>query len=239
MAAKGGHDMPATLLLIDDDAEVLEMNGKYLASQKFNVFTASNPVIGLNIAKKKKPDLIVLDVMMPGMDGYELCVRIRQFSNVPIIFLTGRSSEDDKIEGLVTGGDDYIIKPYSLKELKARIDALLRRAGMLTVSDKDKNRLDFGDLKIDMTLHKAFFLDKDLQLTNREYDILMYFCNHPNKVITFEELGTQLFGVYSELDRRTIMVNVSRLRKKMNIDYSLYNMIETVWSQGYKFIIRK
>ncbi len=231
--------MPATLLLIDDDAEVLEMNAKYLSSHGFNVFTASNPMLGLNTAKKKKPDLIVLDVMMPGMDGYELCARIRQFSIVPIIFLTGRSSEDDKIEGLVTGGDDYIIKPYSLKELKARIDALLRRAGMLNVSDKDKNKLDFGDLRIDMTLHKAFFLDKDLQLTNREYDILMYFCNHPNKVITFEELGTQLFGVYSELDRRTIMVNVSRLRKKMNIDYSLYNMIETVWSQGYKFIVKK
>ncbi|MBP5332272.1 MAG: response regulator transcription factor [Lachnospiraceae bacterium] len=230
--------MSATLLLIDDDAEVLEMNGKYLASQKFSVFTASNPMVGLNLAKKKKPDLIVLDVMMPGMDGYELCTKIRQFSNVPIIFLTGKSSEDDKIRGLVTGGDDYIIKPYSLKELKARIDALLRRAGMLNVTDTDKNRLDFGDLKIDMALHKAFYLDSDLQLTNREYDILMYFCNHPNKIITFEELGTQLFGVYNELDRRTIMVNVSRLRKKMNVDYSLYNMIETVWSQGYKFIVR-
>ena len=229
--------MPATLLLIDDDAEVLEINGKYLASQKFNVYTAANPALGLKLARAKKPDLIVLDIMMPGMDGYELCSKIRSFSNVPIIFLTGKSSEDDKIKGLVTGGDDYILKPYSLKELKARIDALLRRAGALSVQKVDKNVLIFGDLKIDIPLHKAFYLDKDLQLTNREYDILMYFCTHPNTVITFEELGQQLFGVYDELDRRTIMVNVSRLRKKMNIDYSLYNMIETVWSQGYKFIV--
>ena len=229
--------MAATLLLIDDDAAVLEMNKKYLVSQDFKVYTASNPLLGLNIAKTKHPDLIVLDVMMPGMDGYELCGRIRQFSAAPIIFLTGKVSEDDKIKGLVTGGDDYIIKPFSLKELKARIDAQLRRAGMLTAPKTNQNTLVFGDLKIDMALHKAFYMDKDLELTNRDYDILLYFCSHPNQTITFEALGKVLFGTYSELDRRTIMVNVSRLRKKMNIDYALYNMIETVWSKGYKFII--
>ncbi len=229
--------MAATLLLIDDDAAVLEMNKKYLVSQDFKVYTASNPLLGLNIAKTKHPDLIVLDVMMPGMDGYELCGRIRQFSAVPIIFLTGKVSEDDKIKGLVTGGDDYIIKPFSLKELKARIDAQLRRACMLTAPKTDQNTLVFGDLKIDMALHKAFYMDKDLELTNRDYDILMYFCSHPNQTITFEALGKALLGSYSELDRRTIMVNVSRLRKKMNIDYTLYNMVETVWSKGYKFIV--
>ncbi len=231
--------MAATLLLIDDDAAVLEMNKKYLVSQDFKVYTASNPLLGLNIAKTKHPDLIVLDVMMPGMDGYELCGRIRQFSAVPIIFLTGKVSEDDKIKGLVTGGDDYIIKPFSLKELKARIDAQLRRAGMLTAPKTDQNILVFGDLRIDMALHKAFYMDKDLELTNRDYDILMYFCSHPNQTITFEALGKVLFGTYSELDRRTIMVNVSRLRKKMNIDYALYNMVETVWSKGYKFIVNE
>jgi two-component system response regulator VicR len=176
--------------------------------------------------------------MMPGMDGYELCDRIRQFSAVPIIFLTGKVSEDDKIKGLVTGADDYIIKPFSLKELKARIDAQLRRAGMLTAPKTDQNTLVLGDLKIDMALHKAFYMDKDLELTNRDYDILMYFCSHPNQTITFESLGKALFGSYSELDRRTIMVNVSRLRKKMNIDYALYNMVETIWSKGYKFIVK-
>ena len=230
--------MSATLLLIDDDAAVLEMNGKFLASQGFKVFTSSNPMHGLNLVKSKKPDLIVMDVMMPGMDGYELCSKIRQFSNIPIIFLTGKASEEDKIKGLVTGGDDYIVKPFSLKELKARIDALLRRVGIFSAPPIDNNSILFGDLKIDMTLHKAFYMDEDLQLTNRDYDILIYFCNHPNKVITFEELGNALLGSYTELDRRTIMVNVSRLRKKMNIDYSLYNMIETVWSKGYKFIVK-
>lgn len=230
--------MSASLLLIDDDTAVLEINSKYLSSQGFTVFSSSNPMTGLNMAKNKKPDLIILDIMMPGMDGYELCSKIRTFSNVPIIFLTGKASEDDKIRGLVTGGDDYLIKPFSLKELKARIDALLRRVGIFSAPKTENNCLYFGGLKIDIALHKAFFLDKDLQLTNRDYDILMYFCNHPNKVITFEELGEALLGIYTDLDRRTIMVNVSRLRKKMNIDYALYNMIETVWSKGYKFIVK-
>lgn len=230
--------MPATLLLIDDDDAVLEMNGKYLASQGFKVFTSSNPMTGFNMVKTKKPDLIVMDIMMPGMDGYELCSKIRAFSNVPIIFLTGKASEDDRINGLVTGGDDYLIKPFSLKELKARIDALLRRVGIFSAPQADNNVLYFGALKIDIASHKAFYLDEDLMLTNRDYDILMYFCNHPNKVITFEELGNALLGSYTDLDRRTIMVNVSRLRKKMNIDYTLYNMIETVWSKGYKFIFK-
>ena len=230
--------MSASLLLIDDDAEVLEINGKYLISQGFKVFTSSNPITGLQMAKVKKPDLVILDVMMPGMDGYELCIKIREFSNVPIIFLTGKASEDDRIKGLVTGGDDYIIKPFSLKELKARIDALLRRVDRFSAPKTDNNAMYFGDLKIDMVLHKAFYLNEDLLLTNRDYDILMYFCTHPNKVITFEELGQSLLGVYTDLDRRTIMVNVSRLRKKMNKDYTLYNMIETVWSKGYKFIVK-
>ena len=228
--------MAATLLLIDDDQEVLEMNAKYLAGQSFNVYTASNPITGLNLARSKNPDLIVMDIMMPGMDGYELCERIRQNSNVPIIFLTGKTSEDDRIRGLVTGGDDYVIKPYSLKELKARIDALLRRSAILSAPKTDDNSLRFGDLRIDLALHRAFYIDTDLQLTNREFDVLMYLCNHPNRVITFEELGQALFGVYDDLDRRTVMVNVSRLRKKMNLDFSLNNMIETVWSKGYKFI---
>ena len=228
--------MPATLLLIDDDSEVLEMNGKYLASQSFSVFTASNPIYGLKLARTKHPDLIVLDIMMPGMDGYELCERIREFSAVPIIFLTGKSSEDDRIRGLVTGGDDYIVKPYSLKELKARIDAMLRRVHVFSAPKANENVISFGDLRFDLTAHAAFYLDTDLHLTNREYDTLMYFCNHPNKTITFEELGLALFGVYEELDRRTVMANVSRLRKKMDIDSSLSSMLETVWSQGYKFV---
>lgn len=229
----------AILLLVDDDTEMLEINGKFLASSGYNVYTASTPMRGLALAKSKNPDCIVLDVMMPGMSGYELCAEIRKFSNVPIIFLTGKTSEDDKIKGLVTGADDYMIKPYSLKELKTRIDVILRRVNIMNAPAQDSHRLTFGDLSIDKLAHKAFYLDEDLQLANREYEVLVYMAEHPNRDITFEELGKTLFGNYEELDRRSVMVNVSRLRKKMSLDPELENMIETVWSKGYRFRTKK
>lgn len=225
------------LLLIDDDTEVLNINKKYLSGEGFKVYTADNPIQGIQYAKQVQPDCILLDVMMPHMDGYEVCSKIRSFSTVPIIFLTGKDAEDDKINGLMTGADDYIVKPYSLRELKARIDVLLRRFDY-SKKQNDNNTLIFGDLTIDKLAHKAFYKDEDLQLANREYEVLLYFATHPNSEITYEELGIALFGTYQETDRRSIMVNVSRLRKKMTLDFSLENMVETVWSKGYRFIVK-
>lgn len=224
------------LLLIDDDIDVLEINRKYLTGEGFTVHTADTPEKGISLAKKLNPSCIVLDVMMPGMDGFEVCRQIRTFSAAPIIFLTGKSSEDDKITGLFTGADDYLVKPYGLRELTARIQALLRRASMQAAPVADTNVLTFRDLTIDKLAHKAIYKGEDLCLANREYEVLLYLATHPNQDVTFEELGTALFGVYSEEDRRSVMVNVSRLRKKMTIDYTLENMIETVWSKGYRFI---
>ena len=137
----------------------------------------------------------------------------------------------------MTGADDYIVKPYSLRELKARIDVILRRF-QNTQKTTNTNTLVFGNLTIDKIAHKAIYKDEDLQLANREYEVLLYLATHPNIEVTFEELGTALFGTYQEGDRRSIMVNVSRLRKKMTLDFELENMIETVWSKGYKFIVK-
>lgn len=226
----------ADILLIDDDTDVLEINRKFLTGEGFTVHIADTPQKGITLAKKANPDCIVLDVMMPEMDGFEVCETIRTFSSAPIIFLTGKSSEDDKINGLLTGGDDYLVKPYGLRELSARIRALLRRASLQPAQPANANVLTFGDLTIDKVSHKATYKGEDLALANREYEVLLYLATHPNQDVTFEELGTALFGVYSEVDRRSVMVNVSRLRKKMTIDYALENMIETVWSKGYRFI---
>lgn len=227
----------ATLLLIDDDTEVLEINKKFLTGEGFTVYTSADPLKGIQYAQKVHPDCILLDVMMPGMSGFEVCTKIRDFSSVPIIFLTGKDSEDDKINGLVTGADDYIVKPYSLRELKARIDVILRR--FVQVKPKqDDNILTFRNLTVDKLAHKAFYKGEDLMLANREYEVLLYLVTHPNQEVTFEELGTALFGTYQENDRRSVMVNVSRLRKKMTLDFELENMIETVWSKGYKFIAK-
>lgn len=227
----------AKLLLIDDDAEVLNINKKYLTGEGFTVYTTADPKQGIQYAKKIEPDCILLDVMMPEMDGFAVCAAIRAFSSAPIIFLTGKDSEDDKINGLVTGGDDYIVKPYSLRELKARIDVILRRFGQ-TKPASDSHIMTFQGLTIDKLSHKAFYKNEDLMLANREYEVLLYLATHPNKEVTFEELGTALFGAYQESDRRSVMVNVSRLRKKMALDFELENMIETVWSKGYKFMAK-
>lgn len=227
----------ANILLIDDDAEVLTINKKYLSGEGHKVYATTDPDKGIQFIKKSSLDCIILDIMMPGIDGYEACRKIRVFSTVPIIFLTGKSSEDDKIDGFMMGADDYIVKPYSLRELKARIEVLLRRSGQQTVK-KDSHILQFGNLQIDQIAHKAYFKDKDLCLANREYEVLLFMATHSNKEITFEELGTTLFGTYQKDDRRIVMVNVSRLRKKMNIDFELENLIETVWSRGYRFIVK-
>ena len=227
----------ATVLLIDDDAELLTINKKYLSGEGYTVYATADPVKGIGFTSKTALDCIVLDIMMPGMNGYEVCKKIRTFSTVPIIFLTGKSSEDDKIDGFMTGADDYIVKPYSMRELKARIDVLLRRSGQ-NKEKTDNNILNFGKLHIDKIAHKAFFKKEDLGLANREYEVLLFLATHPNQEVTFKELGLALFGTYQEEDRRIVMVNVSRLRKKMNLDFELENMIETVWSKGYRFIVK-
>lgn len=227
----------ATLLLIDDDEEVLKMNQKYLEGEGFCVQIASDPVRGTSLAQKEKPDCIILDVMMPKVNGYQVCQKIRKFSDAPIIFLTGKGSEDDKINGFLSGADDYIVKPYSLRELKMRVDVLLRRFSKLQKSTSS-HILQIQDLTIDRLAHKALFQGEDLCLSNREYEVLLYLADHPNTDITFEELGTALFGSYQDSDRRSVMVNVSRLRKKFQGNYHLENLIETVWSKGYRFNLK-
>lgn len=223
------------LVMIDDDAEVLAINQKYLTGVGFTVYTAVSPKEGILSVRKNLPDCILLDVMLPEADGYRVCRYIRSFSSVPILFLTARGSEEDIVRGLTCGGDDYLVKPYSLRELKARVDLLIRRNSRLAKVSSDL-LLTFGNLSIDKVAHKAFYRGEDLQLANREYEVLLYLAEHPDQDITFEELGTALFGVYRESDRRSVMVNVSRLRKRFEGNYELENRIETVWSKGYRFL---
>lgn len=223
------------LLLIDDDTEVLNINKSYLTGEGFDVKTADHPAEALTLVQSFQPDCIVSDVMMPGMDGFTLCQKLRTLTDAPIIFLSGLADETNKLTGLTSGAEDYMTKPYSLRELKVRIDLLLRRFSKIQIAAPVSSELTIHNLKIDQLSHKAYFQNKDLTLANREYEVLLYFATHPNKEITFEELGTALFGTYSENDRRSVMVNVSRLRKKMEDYYELANMLETVWSKGYRF----
>lgn len=223
------------LVMIDDDAEVLAINQKYLTGAGFTVYTAVSPKEGILSIQKHHPDCILLDVMLPEADGYRVCRYIRSFSSVPVLFLTARGSEEDVVRGLTCGGDDYLVKPYSLRELKARVDLLIRRRSQFA-KDSAGLVLAIGNLTIDKIAHKAFYREQDLCLANREYEVLLYLAEHPDRDITFEELGCALFGVYRESDRRSVMVNVSRLRKRFEGNYELENRIETVWSKGYRFL---
>lgn len=223
------------LVMIDDDAEVLAINQKYLTGVGFTVYTAVSPREGILSIREHLPDCILLDVMLPEADGYRVCRYIRSFSSVPILFLTARDSEEDVVRGLTCGGDDYLVKPYSLRELKARVDLLIRRQKQLESVSSDLV-LTIGNLTIDKVAHKAFYRGEDLMLANREYEVLLYLAEHPDRDIPFAELGCALFGSYLESDRRSVMVNVSRLRKRFEGNYELENRIETVWSKGYRFV---
>ena len=224
------------ILLAEDNDDLRELITDFLSEHGFDVYAVVDGEDAWEAVQTTRYQLVLLDVMMPDRNGYEVCHILRTFTSAPILFLTGKSSEDDKITGLTSGADDYIVKPYSLRELKARIDILLRRMGQLK-SASDNHTLVIGNLTIDKVAHKALFLGEDLGLANREYEVLLYLAEHPDRDITFEELGNALFGTYMEADRRLVMVNVSRLRKKLDCSHELSNHIETVWGKGYRFII--
>lgn len=221
------------LLLIDDDKEVLTINMKYFKQLDYEVKSVSNARNALKLLSTYIPDCIVMDVMMPGMDGFSACTKIREICSVPIIFLTGRDSEDDKVQGLLLGADDYMVKPYSLRELEARIQVLIRRFHIS--SSTSSSILNFPPLTIDKAKHKAFYNDEEISLSNKEYDFLYLLASSPGKIFTFEEIGNAIWNGYIDSDRKTIMVTASRLRKKLDSYTGLSDYIETVWSQGYKF----
>lgn len=230
------------ILLIDDDAEVLDINKKFLMKEGYQVATSTSAKKVIPVLKKQPCDCIVLDVMMPEMNGFDACATIREFTDTPIIFLTGKSAEDDRINGLMLGADDYIVKPYSLKELSLRIQALMRRRNVAIKSGKSNassTTLSFPPLQIDTVEHKVFCNEEEVALSNREFSLLHLLVSNPEQTITFEEIGTKIWGTYAEADRRSIMVNTSRLRKKLEAYPELDGMIETVWSEGYKFIPKK
>ena len=223
----------AKLMLIDDDKEVLTINHKYFQKKGYEVSTYVSASHAINALKKVQPDCIILDVMLPELDGFHAFPKIRQVTKAPVIFLTGRTDENDKINGLLLGADDYMVKPYSLRELEARIMVQLRKNN----HSLSKKHLEFSLISIDVTSHKVFYNETEvIILSNREYEFLYLLATHPRETLTFSFIGKSRWGPYSDSDRRTIMVIASRLRKKICSYTGLENIIETVWSQGYKFI---
>ncbi len=221
------------ILFIDDDIELLEILSATFKEKGFKVKTCAAAKEGIAFLKKKDVDCIVLDVMMPEMDGFTAFDKIRKITQAPIIFLTGKVAEDDRIDGLTLGADDYIVKPFSVRELEARIKTVIRRVGVATSTMQT-----YGPLEVDTVAHKVFCDDEEIVLTSREYELLIMIANFKGEVITYEDIGIFLWGAYTKNDRASVMVNVSRLRKKLDDKPLGAELIETVWTKGYRFASR-
>ncbi len=220
------------LMLVDDDTEVLAINQKYFENKGYQVFTMNNALDAIKNIPTILPDCIVMDIMMPKVSGFHAFPKIRELTDAPVIFLTGCTDEDHKINGLLLGGDDYMVKPYSLRELEVRIMVQLRKQQ----NTDNKNILSFPPLTIHTTTHNVYYNEsEEIILSNKEYSFLALLASKPNTPWTFQEIGENLWGTYSDSDRRTIMVIASRLRKKLADYDGLQEYIETVWSKGYKF----
>ena len=218
------------LLFVDDDKALLKMLENYFRLRGYRILLAED---GMEALEKIEdvPDLILLDINMPRMDGMELCVKIRELVSCPILFLTARVEEQDRVNGLLAGGDDYILKPFSLKELEARITAHIKREE----SNRHKTRLKYKEgLLLDYSARKAMFGDRELELTKLEYDIVEFLSGNPGQVFDKERIYEKVCGYDAEGDSRVITELIRRIRRKME-EYTETGYIETVWGSGYRW----
>ncbi|MGH9280987.1 MAG: response regulator [Acidimicrobiales bacterium] len=223
------------VLVVDDDATVAEVVSRYLDREGFAVESISDGAVALRRAAADPPDLVVLDLMLPGLDGLEVCRRLRLLAPIPVIMLTARGSEGDRIVGLDLGADDYVTKPFSPRELVARIKSVLRRAqGPLAAAGDGASRLAAGDIDVDVLAREVTVAGNPVSLTQREFELLVFLMRHPRQAFTREALLEQVWG-YTYGDTSTVTVHVRRLREKVEADPSQPAHIQTVWGVGYRF----
>ncbi len=222
------------VLVIEDDRKTADIVGMYLQRDGYDVVTAFDGLQGLKLSRDEKPDLIVLDLLLPGMSGPELCRTVRRESDVPIIMLTALTTEQDKLQGLDLGADDYVTKPFSPRELAARVRAVLRRSTEDSIS-LGPEKLEWGDLKIDYRLHVVKVGDRDVHLTPTEFRILAILAREPGRVFSRGQLVDRALGYDFEGMDRTVDVHILNLRRKTEPDSNRPQYIKTVYGMGYKF----
>ena len=221
-------------ILVVDDEELLVKGIRFnLQNEGYDVFTGSNGLEAVNIAQTQKPDLIILDVMMPEMDGLSACSKIREFSNVPIILLTAKVEDMDKLMGFEHGADDYLTKPFNILELKARIRALLRRSG--AGSSTAANTLTIGPIMLDLDSRNAYKSGVLADLTAKEFDVIEFLMRNPNRVYSREALLDTIWSYDYRSDIRTVDVHIRRLREKLEENPAEPAYIMTKWGVGYYF----
>ena len=227
--------MAKKVLVVDDEKLIVKGIRFSLEQDGMEVDCAYDGEEALNLAKEKKYDIILLDIMLPKMDGFEVCQQIREFSNVPIIMLTAKGDDMDKILGLDYGADDYITKPFNILEVKARIKAIMRRTAPLEVKEKESKTIVKGDLKLDCDNRRVYIADKEINVTAKEYDVLELLVINQNKVYSRESLLDIVWGHEYPGDVRTVDVHIRRLREKIEVNPSEPKYVHTKWGVGYYF----
>ncbi|QZY56091.1 response regulator transcription factor [Crassaminicella profunda] len=224
------------ILIVDDELQIQELIRMYLIKEDFEVICASNGNEACLLALQEKPDLIILDILMPELDGLETCTKLRKTTDVPILFLSCKNQDIDKILGLSVGGDDYVTKPFSPSVLIARVKAHLRRNRLLSENKVEKQFLRYPGLEIDIASHSVFVNHALISLTTKEFDLLVFLAKHPNRVFYTSQIFEKIWDDHSfEKDARTVMVHISNLRKKIEKNPTKPQYIITVRGVGYKF----
>ena len=220
-----------TILLIDDDENICKVVTLYLQKEDFDIKVAQDGQTGLNLFSQVNPDLVLLDIMMPGMDGIEVIKQLRRESKTPVIMLTAKGDTFDKVLALELGADDYIVKPFEPKELIARIKAVIRRTEK--ANEPDNETVKYDGLEISLATYSVEYMGNKLELPPKELELLYFLAQHPNKVFTREQLLQKVWEFEFYGDSRTVDVHIKRLREKLNGEHNW--QIKTVWGVVYKF----
>jgi DNA-binding response OmpR family regulator len=224
----------AKILIVDDEPNIREVVGLYLRRDGHDVTSASDGEEALHLFRRDAPDLVVLDLMLPKLSGLEVCRRMQTERRVPLIMLTARGEEEERIAGLSLGADDYLVKPFSPRELAARVAAVLRRVEEFS-ADVDQKVLSFDGLRIDPNTREALVQGEPATLTAREFDLLHHLASSPGRVYTRDQLMEIVWGYSFSADTSTVTVHVRRLREKVEPDPARPRYLQTVWGVGYKF----
>lgn len=224
------------ILIIEDEEAIADLEKDYLELSGFDVEIATRGDVGLEKALKEEYDLIILDLMLPEVDGFDICRQVREEKNIPIIMVSAKKDDIDKIRGLGLGADDYMTKPFSPSEMVARVKAHLARYDRLTGSAVEKNKIiEIRGLRIDTTARRVWVNDVEKTFTTKEFDLLTFLASHPNHVYTKEELFREIWDMESIGDIATVTVHIKKIREKVEVDTSNPQYIETIWGVGYRF----
>ena len=227
------------ILIIEDEQAIAELEKDYLEMNGFDITVCNDGQSGMETALAEDFDLIILDLMLPKLDGYEVCRKVRETKDVPIIMVSAKKEDLDKIKGLGMGADDYMTKPFSPSELVARVKVHMTRYSRLMNAKKSSNNdiMELKGLRIDKTARRVFVGGVEKQFTSKEYDLLLFLAEHPDTVFTKQDLFREIWGMESVGDITTVTVHIKKIREKMEDDPSTPRYIETIWGVGYRFKI--